>query len=154
MCAGVPGGSLEGPWGSLGSLGCLRSGIPSKPKQIKRTYCFLIYLKILSYYSVGQTIPLLWRVGLIWGPCGLPPLRDCLVALFDTNFDKKTCPFLMAFFQKLKISSLCTPSFILCSSFFLLWPSCFLKFPHMSCSFPLFPSFFSLKSQISAFWKM
>ena len=64
---------------------------------------------------------------------------------------RKPILFRWHFFQKLKISCLCSPSFILCSSFFLLWPSCFLKFLHISCSFTLVPSFFSLKSQNSAF---
>ena len=59
--------------------------------------------------------------------------------------------FLLATFQKLKISFLCTSSFILCPAFFLLWPSCFLNIPHMSCSFLLIPSFFSLTSKNSAF---
>ena len=99
MCAGVPGGSLEGPWGSLGSLGCLRSGIPSKPKQIKRTYCFLIYLKIFSYYCVGQTIQLLWRVGLILGPLwGTYPLSAIVLLHFLMQFlIRKPMFFLMAF---------------------------------------------------------
>ena len=65
---------------------------------------------------------------------------------------RKPILFWWHFFQKLKISCLCTPSFILCSSFFLLWPSCFLKFPHISSSFLLIPSCFSLKSQNSAFF--
>ena len=63
---------------------------------------------------------------------------------------RKPILFWWHFFQKLKISYLCTPSFILCSSFFLLWPSCLLKFLHISCSFTLVPSFFSLKFPNSA----
>ena len=66
---------------------------------------------------------------------------------------KSMCFVLMAVFQKLESPFLCTTSFILCLSFFLLWPSGFLNFLHISCSFLLCPSFFSLKSKISAFLK-
>ena len=113
---------------------------------------FFIYWISISYYSLGQTVQLLWRVGLILGPLWATPFARLFCCTFDAMFNKKTCAFLIALFQKLEISFLCTPSFILCSSFFLLWPSCFLKFPHISCSFTLVPSFFSLKSKNSAFF--
>ena len=80
------------------------------------------------------------------------PLSAIVLLHFLMQFlIRKPMFFLMAIFQKLENYFLFTSSFILCLSFFLLWPSCFLKFPHISCSFLLFPSFFSLKSKISAF---
>ncbi len=86
MCGGVPGDCL-GPWGPW---------VPSArdpfeaPSKLRENMFFIIYLKIISYYSVGQAIQLLWRVGWIWGPCGLPPLRDCFLHFFDKDFNQET----------------------------------------------------------------
>ena len=152
MCAGVPGGSLEGPWGSLGSLGCLRSGIPSKPKQIKRTYCFFNIFKNIFLLLCRANNPIIVKGWLDFGAFVGYPLSAIVLLHFLMQFlIRKPMFFLMAIFQKLENYFLFTSSFILCLSFFLLWPSCFLKFPHISCSFLLCPSFFSLKSKNSAF---
>ena len=80
-------------------------------------------------------------------------MRDCLVALFDTNFDKKTCTFLMAFFPEIKKSHFCA---LQVSSYVLHFSSCGL---HVSSIFLIFPAVFfdflllSLIFKTQRFWK-
>ena len=141
----------EGPWGPWGAFG---EGSLRNPSKVRENV-FFIYWNIFSYYSVGQIIQLLLRVGSIWGPCGLPPLRDCLVALFDTNFDKKTYTFLMAFFPEIGNLVFVHSRFHL---MFFIFPLVAFMSPQISSYFLQFylSSFFFLFKipKLCIFWKL
>ena len=153
MCFNKAGRGPGVPVGPGRSLGSLWSGIPSKPKQTKIKYCFLNILENNFLLFCRTNNPIIVKGWLNFGALvGYPLCAIVWLHFLIQILIRKPVLFWWHFFQKLRISCLCTPSFILCSSFFLLWPSCFLNFPHISCSFTLVPSFFSFKSKNSAFF--
>ena len=154
MCfnkAGRGPGVLVGPGRSLGPSG---QGSLRNPSKLREIYVFNIFKNIFLLFCRASN-PIIVKGWLHFGALVGYPLCAIVWLHFLIQFlIRKPILFWWHFFQKLKISCLCTPSFILCSSCLILCTSCFLKFPHISCSFLLVPSLFSLKSQNSAFWTL